>query len=337
MKRMRFFLSLAAAALILLRPEISAAGAQRAMRLWAQNVAPSLLPFLALMPALTSAEACAVYDRLLSGLMRPLFRLSGAAAPALIAGMVAGSPGGAVAVQRVASNAGLEPVQARRLALALCGLSPAYLIMGVGAGLYGSAALGLRLACIQAAVQLAMLRLLEYFPLGEGRIAPTAETRGGMVHAVEMLLTICGHMVLFGAISSVAASFVGDAAGDALLLAADLPSGLARLAAWECEGKLLIQGAAIGFGGLCIAAQNMRVLADMGISWRTYLCVRGAAAAILAVASGLLTLNAAPGMPANVNIYAASLLAAGCLCVPGLFRATKNKYLNKTIEPKIGA
>ncbi len=337
MKRMRFFLSLTAAVLILLRPEISAACAQRAMQLWVQNVAPSLFPFLALMPALTGPEGCAVYDRLLSRLMQPLFHLPGSAAPALIVGMVAGSPGGAVAVRRVAVEAALTPMQARRLALALCGLSPAYLVMGVGAGLYSSAAFGVRIACVQAGTQLALLRLVEYLPLSGGEIFAPPATEGGVGRAVEILLTICGHMVLFGALTGVAASFLGKTAGDVLLLAADLPSGLARLADWRCDGKMLIQGAAIGFGGLCIAAQNMHVLSDMGVSWRDYLCMRGVAAAIIAVSCGLLPPDTHSNVPGNVNVYAASLLAAACLCVPALLQATKNLFLNNTNGAKIGA
>ena len=62
MKKIGFPAALIAVAAILMRPEAAAAGAQQAMRVWFTSVAPSLFPFLVLMPLLTGSEACAVYD-----------------------------------------------------------------------------------------------------------------------------------------------------------------------------------------------------------------------------------------------------------------------------------
>lgn len=335
MKRVKFWVAMLALAGILVRPEAAVSGAQRAMRLWCTSVAPALFPFLALMPILTGAEACAAYNAAFSRAMRPLFGLPGAAAPAVIIGMISGSPGGALAVRRVAAESGMHSADARRVALALCGISPAYLILGVGQGLYGSVSLGVRLALIQAGIQLALLALLRGAIGGNGDVALRAaeeRSRNPVGMAVERVLVVCGYMVLFSAVACVAASFLGEHLGTALLLAADLPSGLAELARWEIPGKMLIQGMAIGFGGLCIAAQNLDVLRAIGVEWREYLAVRSIAATLFACISGLMLRARESGAEQFVGnagrAYAFSLLAAGIVALPGLIYLSYSMFLN---------
>ena len=340
MKRVKFWGAIFILTGILLRPEAAVAGAQRAMRLWYSSVAPAMFPFLALLPVLTGPDACAAYDAILSRLMRPLFNLPGSAAPALVIGMISGSPGGALAVRRVAAEAGLHSSEARRVALALSGLSPAYLILGVGQGLYGSISLGVRLAIIQIIVQLSLLFLLRGVKgSSENEIISFSQNerdRGPIQGAVESVLSVCGYMVLFSSICCVAASFVGEAAGTALLLVSDLPSGLAGLANWETPGKMLIQGAAIGFGGLCIAAQNLDALRPIGVSAGEYFTVRGIAAAIFAGLSGLALRKQGIGVETyasgGAQAYAFSLLIAGIAALPALFFFTKTFCFNNRIN-----
>ena len=336
MKKLKFWGAALVLVGILIRPEASVAGAQRAMRLWCEGVAPALFPFLALLPVLTGPEACAAYNAALSWIMGPLFGLPGAAAPALFIGMISGSPGGALAVRRVAGETGMRCADAQRVALALSGLSPAYLILGVGQGLYGSAALGMRLALIQACAQLVLLALLRgVLRGGEESVAPLPESTRGrnpVRMAVESVLAICGYMVLFSAVACAVASFAGEWVGAALLLVADLPSGLAELAQWQTPGRMLLQGAAIGFGGLCIAAQNLDAMRALGVRARDYFAVRGVAAGLIACASGLLLRPADSEAEvfanAGGNAYAFSLLAAGVIALPGLIFLTKNLFLN---------
>ena len=334
MKRVKFCGAILILAGILIRPESAVAGAQRAMRLWYSSVAPAMFPFLALLPVLTGSEACAVYDAVFSRLMRPLFNLPGTAAPALIIGMISGSPGGALAVRRVAAEAGLRRSEARRVALALSGVSPAYLILGVGQGLYGSIALGVRLALIQIAAQIGLLILLRRYQ-SENEEIPillNERERGPIQAAVESVLSVCGYMVLFSSISCVVASFVGENFGTMLLLATDLPSGLAGLARWEIHGKMLIQGAAIGFGGLCIAAQNLDALRPLGVRTGEYISVRGIAAMIFAGMSGLVLPKQGSGAETyaggGMQVYAFSLLIAGAAVLPALIRLTKTFCFN---------
>ena len=336
MKRAKLWIAATLLLGILIRPEAAVAGAQRAMRVWCSSVAPSLFPFLALMPVLTGPEACAAYNSLFSGGMRRLFHLPGSAAPAVVTGMIAGSPGGALAVCRIARSGGLELRDARRIALAVSGVSPAYLILGVGFGLYGSMSLGLALAAIQLCIQLALLWLLRGILCDQADVPalpPDSARRDGMRAAVEGVLVICGYMVLFGSIGSIVASFAGRDVGLALLLGADLPSGLSELAARGFPGKMLIQGVAIGFGGLCIAAQNLDALREIGVRPTEYLAVRGIAAGLFGCISGVILraqeANFAPALEKSGLAYAFSLAVACIFSVPGLIFLSKELFLNK--------
>lgn len=320
--------------LILMRPQQAVDGAQRGMRMWYQGVAPALLPFLALLPMLTGKEACAAYEKLLSPVMGKLFRLPGAAAPAVIAAMISGSPGGAAAICEVKSNGGISGKQAARIALATGGVSPAWLALGVGCGMLGSKAAGFKLAAIQAAVQLFLLKLLEKVEIGglpEIQPAHTPVQASGIRSAAETTIAVCGYMAVFGACGSVAASFAGEKLGVALMAVLDLPSGAALISENSFPGYMTALGCAMGFGGMCIAMQNMDKLRSIGVRWREYIAVRSISASVCALACGIVfrgDIQIAVYLPAQKNLYMISLLAAALCAVPGMIYISKNIFLN---------
>lgn len=321
--------------LILLRPEASVAGGQRAMRIWCTSVAPALFPFLALMPMLTGGEACSFYRRAFGGVMR-LLGLPGEAAPAVLVGMIAGSPGGAIAARRVALQAGMKRQDAYRLALAVCGMNPAYLVIGVGQGLLDSAALGWRLVGIQLCVQLILLLRLQgiRFADDEPLVAQSEEglENTGLRQAVESVLVVCGYMVVFGSATAAAASLIGDAAGTALLAVCDAPGALAAISQMEGTLKLPMMSAVVGFGGLCIAAQNVDALRPLGIKMKEYIGVR-AVAALLTGGFGMIAMRdmtIVDGIILNpMQTYAFSLLCTGIFALPGVVSLSKKSILNK--------
>ena len=307
--------------LLLLWPAEALSAAQGAMRTWAGSVGPSLFPFLALLPALTCPAARRAYARALGWLMRPLFRLPGSAAPALLIGLLAGSPAGALAVERVSE--GLPRGEARRLGLMCAGVSPVYLVGGVGTALFGSAEMGLWLALAQAAGQLLLGLLLRGRFAEEAELLPALperEREAPVRAAVASVLQVCGYMALFSVAAAMAAKLLGGAAGDLLLYIADMPSGLARVA--QTGAPWALAGAVAGFGGLCIAAQNIAVLRPLGVRWRDYLAARGFVAAVCALALDLrfsARVAAASAMARlETGALEASTLAAMLLLLPAL-------------------
>ena len=321
--------------LIFIRPQETVDGAQRAMQLWYTGVAPAMLPFLALTPMITCPEACLAYRKIFSGIMKGLFRLPGEAAPAVIAAMISGSPGGALTICGIYASGGISQQEAARISLACAGVSPAWLVLGVGCGMLGSKTAGWKLAVIQAAVQLFLLKLLEKVEihcLAEKRDMQKAFSASPMRTAVETVLCVCGYMCVFSAYGSAIASFAGKDAGTGLLAVLDLPAGLGRIAEKGFPGDSFAMGAAVGFGGLCIAAQNMERLKGLGVRWKDYIAIRLTAGAVCSLLCGFALENIHPGSTAadiNGKIYVISLLAAGICAVPGLIFLSKNIFLNK--------
>lgn len=329
----KLLLCVFAGTLILLFPQAAANGARNAMAVWYKTVAPALFPFMVLMPVLTGSEACTVYRKLFSAVMKKLFSLQGAAAPAVLICMVAGSPGGAVAIRQLATSGALRQQDVRRLGFAMCGLSPAYLILGIGQGLYGSIAMGWKLAAVQAGIQLMLLFLSRYAPTGDGEIGAgeIPKVSWGMSTTVESMLSVCGYMVFSGAIGGVLADLLGRRIGGLLLLAADLPGGSALLAESHAGEKMILQCAALGFCGLCIAFQNMDILKKIGVSWKTYLCGRMMAMLIFAGAGCFLVDGAVHRLVirgTQGKIYAFSLFFAILICIPAMFFLCRNLFLN---------
>ena len=337
MRWFKFLSGLALAALLLSAPQAAALGAARGMAQWYASVAPALFPFLALMPLLTCDEAATVYELLLGRAMRALFDLPGSTAPALAVGMIAGSPAGAVAARRIAARSGMDRGQLQRLAVAGAGFSPAFLVGGVGAGMLGSAALGWRLLLGQLLTQLTLLvatrrlwrdRVQPVEPLPE--VAEASPVRS----AVLVALTICGYMALFGALTGALRAWIGRGASNALLCLLDVPSGARLLAASgaasgaEARIVLPLLAGMCGFGGICVAAQNLRALKGCGIPAGEYLAARLLAAGLCAGFVALMAHFDGPGrLPFDAvrqNPLAAAALVACALSVPVLVKMRKS-------------
>lgn len=323
-KRIGFYCGAGLMIAMIAQPQLCVDAAQRAMCMWFKSVAPALFPFLALMPLITGDAACAAYNSLFGGVMR-LFDLPGSAAPAAVIGMIAGSPGGAMAARRIGDGAGLNVGQIRRLLPAITGVSPAFLIGGVGVSMLGSARLGARLALVQAAAQLVLMLMFRICVADDSSplpALPASEKTGAVRDAVEAILVVCGYMVVFAVAS---AALVG---GTMLTAFADLPGGLAQLAAAELSLKPMLVGAAIGFTGVCIVAQNVRALQNIGIGWRDVLLCRGMCACLCAIGARCAWIEAddAGFCP---DAFAFSMLCALLCAVPALIYLTRTFILNK--------
>lgn len=302
---------------ILASPYDALTAARGAMETWYMSVAPVLFPFAALMPVLTSPEASSVYDRILGRMLTRLFALPGRTASAAVIGLIAGSPAGAMAVARVARQEKLTPRQAAQLAGLACGVSPAYVISGVGAALLGSPAMGWRLAGAQV-VSLILCGVVFRISIIEGTAdyhASQTNSEGGISKAVSTVLMVCGYMIMFSVGSAVVMRFAGEGIW-AVTAFCDLPTGVVMAA--ERQASPVFIAALVGFGGLCIGAQNMSLLSGVGVSWADYVIRKTFSSVVCAgvfVATERLS-----GFPVSDIVkgreYELAMLAAGVLMVP---------------------
>lgn len=316
-------------ALLLSSPQAATRGAAEAMAHWYTSVAPALLPFLALMPLLTCPEASWAYERLLGRAMGTLFNLPGAAAPAMLVGLVAGAPAGAVAARRIAAREGMNRGQLFRMAAAFTGFSPAFLVAGVGAGMLGEVTLGWKLLVAQTLTQLTLALILRR-AWADRTLPVTAasprEEEQPLRAAAMALLAICGAMGLFGSLTAVAGEYLGRGPAEALLCLLDVPSG-ARVVA---EGhRVILLAAMCGFGGLCVAVQSLGALRGCGIVAAEYIGVRLLAGSICGGYMALLT-RVGPGAGtgitglAGINPLPLAGLAASSLSIPVLLKLRKS-------------
>lgn len=316
----KFFVGLTLTLLMLCRPEAAANGAREALCQWYYVAAPSLFPFMALTPLMTCPEANRLYNAALGGVMRGLFGLPGSAAAPVVVGMIAGSPAGCAAAHAVAVGEGYTRGQLERVAFACCGLSPAFFISAVGAGMLGDAAPGYMLLRSQIAAQLLMLALTRLYCRDDAPIE--AADAGSAGNPVFSIINVAGYMALFSAVSAALGlpairMLLDITAGSQLLCASNLNITL----------KLCALSALAGYGGLCVCAQNIGILRSCGMGAVKFVisrCLAGLLAAGMTAAQLHMNWKAIPSFgPQILNI---SCIMAVILAIPALFRLRRTIF-----------
>ncbi len=268
---------------LLVFPARALFAAQSAIANWGLSVAPALFPFMVVLPFLTSREACQVYDKIFGRFSRFVFALPGTTASAIVTGLCAGSPAGAMAVVRVARREGLSPGEAARMAGIACGVGPIYVVSGIGVALWGSTAEGWRLATSQLAALLLTGLLFRGAWRSSARLSPIADDtefdERPISRAVLSILKVAGYMIMFAVGIALLDGVFGEWFDHTSLLL-DLPTG--ALFAASTGLPLVWVSLAVGFGGLCIAAQNMGVLKSAGVTWPMFLAQKMTSAALTA-------------------------------------------------------
>lgn len=311
-------------------PEAMLEGVQKAMHAWYYSVAPALFPFMALLPLLTCRESIEVWERMMGRFMGKIFNLPGAAAPAVIIGMLAGSPAGAQAALRIASESGLNRGQLFRIVACACGLSPAFLVAGVGSAMLRSAGDGVLLLCSQVFAQLALLLLLRnaWSDRKETVSAESELTADSPVRAaVFSIITVCGYMALFSGVACMLSRLCGNGFGNIWLCLLDLPSGSALVSSiyMERTARLLLLSAMTGFGGACIGAQNLAVLRGLGMKPGIYFALKGLSAVLsVAFMAFQLRLNMDIPITNSPKVYTCALLCAVIIAIPAIFSLKKS-------------
>ena len=262
------------------------------LRLCAELIVPSLFPFFVLSLLLSKLGLPALLGQLLAPAAKRLFRVSGAGVTALPVGLCGGYPLGAVYVAELERGGQITAQEGARL-LAFCNNSgPAFIVGAVGVGVFGSAALGLRLYAIHCAAALLVGLLLRGFgsdspsPAVPPAPAPSVSFSRALGEAVEgavhALLRVCGFAVCFTAFTGLldangffpaAAAFLSGRLGleagwcRALLCGLlELGSGAGALRGLPATPlNLALAAGLLGWGGLSVQFQTLAVLSESDI------------------------------------------------------------------------
>lgn len=258
----------------LIWPETSAVAVRKAMEQWYYGVAPAIFPFILLLPLITCRESTYIYEKVFGRLAGILFGLPGSAAPAIVIGMAAGSPAGVIAAGQVAENAGLKQQQLLRIAGCMCGLSPAFLISGIGANIMNDPEFGRKLFLSQLITQIVMLAATRR--VNGGCVVEKEDVKTevqGVVAAVISVLTVAGYMVIFSVLAGIIGKVWKESSSVIVICILEVAMGVEKIASIELEASTKMIGMAglCGFGGICIFSQNTKILKKYGIKAVEYL------------------------------------------------------------------
>ena len=241
--------------------------AREAMALWAHSVAPALFPFMALIPALTDEYAMRAYERIFGRATEKCFRISARAASCVIVGLAAGSPAGAMAIERAYHAGALTKRECEIVSVLSTGAGPVFVISSVGEGMFMSALTGARmLICIWCSFFVTAFLFSRMRKGGQERGGAEGNKktiRGAVSEAVIGILTVAGYMTVF----SVFAGWLPEE-----IYAAFEISGGCMSASRRGDGALA--AGIIAFGGLCAIAQNLSFLKKTGVRARVYVPVK---------------------------------------------------------------
>lgn len=253
-------LGLLAMVMLLAYPAEAAEAARAAVEMWARAFVPALLPFFLVLSALTTPEACRVYELMLGRATEALFGCPGQAAGAVLVAQMAGSPAGAIALSRTAR--GMTRGQLSRASLLCASLSPGFLVGAVGTQMLGSPAAGYVLLRAQLMSTLCAGLLLRRawaddrtpVTLTDAPVQPRAQP---VRAAVVDMLTVAGYMVGF-AVAARLISLALPGAGGLFIVPLEVTGGCAQLARSiaDRDARLIAVSAACGLTGLSVMAQN---------------------------------------------------------------------------------
>ena len=248
-----------------------------------ESVIPALFPFLAVSSLVMELGLGEWAERRLGWFMA-LWGLPGAAASALLMGLVGGYPLGARTAADLKRQGLLTREEAERLLTFCNNANPAFFLSVLGAGVFTSTRTGLWLWLIHLAAALVTGLLLAR---PRGRTAPPSPFRhsshcravrlsSALVTAVRSaasaMMGICAFVVFFFGLTLPLRQLPG-LAGTVLVGLAELFSLLPRLTA-DRTGFLLA-AALSGWGGASVLCQTVAALGDSGLSAAP--CVRGKA------------------------------------------------------------
>ena len=292
----------AATLALLLYPQTSMEAARTGLKLCGNVIIPSLFPFFVLSSLVVELGLAGYLGRLLEGVMRPLFGVSGACASAFALGFIGGYPVGAKTAIGLYQNGMCTKTEAERL-LAFCNNSgPAFILGVVGAGVFASSRVGVLLCAAHALASVCIGVLFRFYGRREERrrgvTAPpfkaqrfAAAFTGAVKNSFLSTLNICAFVVFFTVViqmlvtsgflpglaqvlGTVLAPFGMTAEWAQRLLTGvvEISSGVWTLSGdGTLTGRLTMAAFMLGWAGISVHCQVLSFLGDSGLSPRTYL------------------------------------------------------------------
>ena len=271
------------ASVMIIAPVECVTAAQSAVKLCLEVVIPSLFPFFICSNLFISLGAAKLLGKYLSGIMRPLFGVSGSGALAMVLGVISGYPIGASCAVNLYSSGHCTKSESERL-LTFCNNSGPLFVMGaVGIGMLCNQKLGILLYTAHVLSALATGLIFRSFgkePQGAARSLPPAGTLKiknaaaavgtAVADSVDSILKVCGFVILFAVFAAALPSYNGSQFIYALL---EITGGVKALLGFEYLGSFLLPMVSmfIAFSGVSVLLQVAAIVIPGGLSVRPYI------------------------------------------------------------------
>ncbi|MCL1806486.1 MAG: sporulation protein [Oscillospiraceae bacterium] len=316
-------LMLAIAALgLVFAPKTTAEAAREGLYICIDILIPSLFPFFVISTLTVELGLTRYIGKALEPAMRPLFRVGGSCAAAVVLGFVGGYPVGAKCAISLYEKGQCSKEEAERL-LAFCNNSgPAFILGAAGVGILGSSRAGWVLYLTHTAASITVGLLFRFYKYKKTAQPAVREKAVGIVPFSEAFVKsvkssfasvfyISSFVIFFtAAVRLLYTSGALPAAADAIswLLSPlgvtqegaqniltgliELTSGLFTLqggAASQLAGRMAMAAFILGWAGLSVHCQVLSFIGQSGLSSRTYIWGKVLHACISAVYAFLLT------------------------------------------------
>ena len=274
------------------------------LSLWFNNVLPSLLPFMVGINILISLGSINVITKLLEPIMKPIFRVSGAGAFSLVAGICCGYPMGAKIVSNLRENGEISKTEAQRL-IGFTNNSGIIFILGtIGIGIFNSKTAGLFLISVHYLSALITGLVLRNYkhdekfsyiprekPRNIQRLSFSSIFSTNVINSMETLVQIGGFIILFSVLVKVfelidISSFVvhvlnpiskhfkinENTVNSLIYGSLEITNGIRKASTQGLSKQSLIAAACIlSFGGFSIHAQSINFISKTDIKIGFYI------------------------------------------------------------------
>ena len=277
------------------------------LKLWANNVVPSLFPFFVAVELLGQTNIVYYLSKLLDKIMKPLFNVPGCGAFPFIMGLISGYPVGAKIVSNLYLNKSLTKNEAERLLCFTNNSGPLFILGTVGISFYANSTIGaiLLFTHIMASVSVGIILGLisrkkeknEYvindnslIKKNDLKISELGEILGNSIlNSIKTILMIGGFVVIFSVIISILqrtkilvlfSSIISNALGvnQDLVLGfftgiIEFTNGLNIISQIHIKAisiNIILSAFILGFGGISITLQVLSIISKSKLSIKKY-------------------------------------------------------------------
>ena len=277
------------------------------LKLWANNVVPSLFPFFVAVELLGQTNIVYYLSKLLDKIMKPLFNVPGCGAFPFIMGLISGYPVGAKIVSNLYLNKAITKNEAERLLCFTNNSGPLFIFGTVGISFYANSTIGaiLLFTHIMASVSVGIILGLisrkkeknEYITSNNTlikkndlKISELGEILGNSIlNSIKTILMIGGFVVIFSVIISILqktkilvlfSSIISNSFGvnQDLVLGfitgvIEFTNGLNIISKIHIKAisiNIILSSFILGFGGLSITLQVLSIISKSKLSIKKY-------------------------------------------------------------------